>query len=298
MKALQQLFLITRGWSFPISLTAVTLGTAAALEHTTVSIGLYGASLFGACAFHASANAFNDYFDFKHGIDTPQSPTVLYRPHGIFQGLIRPQTLLKLSIGLLALALITGSCLAFKRCVWIWPILLAAVALNFFYTAHPQKNLKYTALGEMAVFLAFGPLLMEGGYAVQTRHLSWNVLFLSIPTGLLVALVLFANNLRDRGFDSAKGIRTLATSISISAGKNLFLCLTFLPYLIIILYVFTGLVRPTALLTLISLPLAKKISHKINEKIPLAADAIASKIALYFNSLLIISLLLNLFLQF
>jgi hypothetical protein len=71
---------------------------------------------------------------------------------------------------------------------------------------------------------------MEGSFAVQTKHLSWNVFLLSIPVGLLVALVLFANNLRDRAFDSRKKIKTLATLTAPRTGKNIFLLLTGLPY--------------------------------------------------------------------
>lgn len=296
MNVLHQFFLITRGWSFPLSLSTVTLGTFSAFGRAPFSLGLYLTCLFGASAFHASTNALNDYFDYKYGIDTPDSPTVLYRPHGIFQNIITPKNLLYLALGLSSLAVITGICLVQTRCVQLWPIFLTGIGLNSFYTLFPKYSLKYLALGEGAVFLGFGPLLMEGSYAIQTQELSWDVFLLSIPVGILISLVLFANNLRDREFDANKGIKTLATEFSLQKGKTIFAVLAFLPYVIIGLYCLTGFVKTSAFLTFLSLPMTIKYVTEFLKKIPLAADAIISKIALIFNLLLLTSLVINRFL--
>lgn len=294
MKILQNSFIIARGWSFPISLTSVSLGAIFAIGKGSVSPALYLVCLLGACILHASSNTFNDYFDYKYGVDTPQSPTALYRPHGIFQGLIDPRALLGISLLLLCLALIIGAWLSVTRTALLLPILIAGASLGLLYTALPKKNLKYNSIGEIAVFLAFGPLLMEGSFAVQAQRLSENVLFLSVPVGMLVALVLFANNLRDREFDASKGIRTLATLVSKKEGLRIFMLLALLPYAFIIFYIIIGVLNWTSLLTLFTLPLTIKIISVFMKSVPLASDAIASKISLFFNSFLAISLLLNL----
>ncbi len=289
---------IIRGWSLPIGISSVTLGTVAAATTQRGSVGLYLLVVLGVCMLHACANTFNDYFDLKYGVDTPDAPTVLYRSHGVFTGLITPSALLYLSITLAAGALLIGACLAILRTAYLWPLIIIGLLLNIYYTALPQRGLKYLALGEPAVFLAFGPIVMEGSFAVQTKHLSWNVFLLSIPVGLLVALVLFANNLRDRAFDSRKKIKTLATLTAPRTGKNIFLLLTGLPYGLIGVYVGTGILGWPGLLVFLSLPTAVTTIKIFSQHIPVNADALASKVALSFNFLLLAALVADIFITF
>jgi 1,4-dihydroxy-2-naphthoate octaprenyltransferase len=288
---------VIRGWSLPISISSVTLGTtAAAPQHG--SIGLYLLVVLGACMLHACANTFNDYFDLKYGIDTPDAPTALYRAHGVFAGLITPKALLYLSIILAAGALAIGAALAILRTAYLWPLIILGMLLNIFYTALPERSLKYIALGEPAVFLAFGPIIMEGSYAVQAGHLSWNVFLLSIPVGIPVALVLFANNLRDREFDSRKKIRTLATLLGPRAGIKTFITLAYLPYAIICAYVGMGILGWPGLFALFSLPTTVRTVRIFLKNIPVTADAMASEITLSFNFFLLIALVANILISF
>lgn len=236
---------------------------------------------------HASANAFNDYFDLKNGVDSPDSPTVLYRPHGVFEGWLSPKTLLGIAITFMTLALAIGGSLAAFRTAWLAPIIGLGIILNIFYTGLRQYSLKYIALGEPAVFLAFGPLIIMGSCAVQTRTFPTDTFLLSIPTGILAALVLFANNLRDREFDARKNIKTLATIMTPQAGKRLFTFMAVLPYPIIGAAVMAGIIRWPALLVLASTPTAIKIIKLFSKEIPVNADALTSEIVLFFNFLLL-----------
>lgn len=288
---------VIRGWSLPIGISSVTLGTAAAATQHG-SIGLYLLVVFGTCMLHACANTFNDYFDLKYGVDTPDAPTALYRPHSVFAGLITPKALLYLSIILAGGALVIGMALAILRTAYLWPLIILGLFLNLFYTALPERGLKYIALGEPAVFLAFGPIIMEGSYAVQTRHLSWNVFLLSIPVGILVALVLFANNLRDREFDSRKKIKTLATLLGPRTGIKTFIVLACLPYAIICAYVGMGILDWPGLFVLFSLPTAFRAVRIFSQNIPVAADAVVSEVALSFNFFLLIALVTNILISF
>ena len=73
------------------------------------------------------------------------------------------------------------------------------------YTAPPLKFV-YRGLGEIAVALGFGPLMLVGAYVVQTRGAwSWEPFVASIPVALLVALILYVNEIPDRRGDAHAG---------------------------------------------------------------------------------------------
>ena len=100
------------------------------------------------------------------------------------------------------------------------------------YTARPVA-LKYKALGEIAVFVMFGPLMVSGAYFVQTGAFSSRVVWISIPFGIFVALVLFANNIRDIGFDGPAGIHIVATLLGGTRSARVYQFFDMLPYVLI-----------------------------------------------------------------
>ena len=82
------------------------------------------------------------------------------------------------------------------------------------YTAPPLKFV-YRGLGEIAVAIGFGPLMLLGAYVVQTRGaLSWEPFVASLPIALLVALILYVNEIPDRRGDARAGKRTLPVRLS------------------------------------------------------------------------------------
>ena len=67
----------------------------------------------------------------------------------------------------------------------------------------------HRGLGELAVFAGFGPIMTLGAYFVQAREYAWEPFLISIPVGILIALVLYVNEVPDRPGDAAAGKRTL-----------------------------------------------------------------------------------------
>ena len=129
---------------------------------------------------------------------------------------------------------------------------------GLFYTARPIA-LKYVALGEPSVFLMFGPLMVTGAYYVQRSEFAGQAVWVSIPVGILVALILLANNIRDIQFDGRVGIRTLATLLGKSSAVRFYELLVVGVYGVTALLVVLGQLSPWAFLTLLSLPLAFKL---------------------------------------
>ncbi|HAJ56271.1 MAG TPA: 1,4-dihydroxy-2-naphthoate prenyltransferase [Candidatus Omnitrophica bacterium] len=287
---LKNFIICTRAWSFNITFIPVTLGTALALREGGISFIFYAACLCGAILLHAAANTLNDYLDLKNKIDTPEAPTALYRPHPVFTNLLTPKELLRLSVCLFLSGAAIGAFFAFFVSPLIWLLLTCGFLLAVFYTA-TAHGLKYIALGEPAVFLAFGPLMVEGAYCIQRSSLSFKTLAVSIPIGIFASLILLANNIRDIEFDAASGIRTIGTLLGKSRALRLYAYLSFFPYLLVAVLVGAGVLKPVSMAVFLILPLNLKNIRAFSKKIPKDADAKTSQVTFLFGIFLILSII-------
>jgi 1,4-dihydroxy-2-naphthoate octaprenyltransferase len=285
-------FLATRPWSFTMTAISVGVGGAVAALDGAFDVWLFLLTLVGAVCVHGATNLINDYFDYKSGVDRPGAPTTLYRPHPLVQGLISPQAVLWVSAGLYAIAAIIGlALLALKGAGLLWFILVGAIA-SFFYTAGPIKY-KYLALGELAVFLMWGPVIVGGTYFVQRGSLSLDAVLISVPFGLLVALVLLANNLRDIDYDRSAGIATLGTLLGQQKTRVLYQGLILLAYLATALLIALKILSPWGVLVFFSAPVAFRLIRTLQREIPNDADARTAQLDTLFGVWLIVGLILE-----
>jgi 1,4-dihydroxy-2-naphthoate octaprenyltransferase len=285
-------FLATRPWSFTMTAISVGVGGAVAALDGAFDVWLFLLTLVGAVCVHGATNLINDYFDYKSGVDRPGAPTTLYRPHPLVQGLISPRAVLWVSVGLYAIAAIIGlALLALKGAGLLWFILVGAIA-SFFYTAGPIKY-KYLALGELAVFLMWGPVIVGGTYFVQRGSLSPDAVLISVPFGLLVALVLLANNLRDIDYDRSAGIATLGTLLGQQKTRVLYQGLILLAYLAIALLIALKILSPWGVLVFFSAPVAFRLIRTLQREIPNDADARTAQLDTLFGVWLIVGLILE-----
>jgi len=285
-------FIATRPWSFSMSLISVSIGTLIAAEETTILWGWYVLVCIGIVCFHATANVYNDYFDTRYQVDQPDSPTARYRPQPILAGMFTPTQLLTEAIVLNGITILIGLILSFGRSKLVFWIGLVGFLACVFYTAGPVK-FKYKAWGEFFVFLMWGPLMFEGAFAVQRQALSWKAFLISIPFGILVGMVLLANNIRDIAYDSRQGIKTIG--ILLGSRRSIFLYAGFIlmAYLYVIGMVLAGILTLWSLLVFLSLPKAIHLLKSFMDKVPEAADAITAQVNTIFGLLLIVALILN-----
>jgi len=284
-------FLATRPWSFSMSAISVTIGSVWAMQKS-FSFSGYVLALVGMVSLHGGANLLNDYFDVKNEVDIPSSPTVQYRPHPLVENAVGLRQTLIFSLVLYGLGAVIGLYLTATRG---WPILaigVAGILTAVSYTA-PPLNLKYHALGEPTVFLLWGPLAMMGAQYVQTQTISPAILLISIPFGILVGLVLLANNIRDMAFDAKQGIKTLPVLMGGARIRLIYGGLIALAFLGVTLMSLLGPLSPWSLLALLALPLAKPVFHIVSGDCPPDADARTAKLDTAFGVLLLMSLLLE-----
>jgi 1,4-dihydroxy-2-naphthoate octaprenyltransferase len=285
-------FIATRPWSFTMSLISVSAGTFVAAEDGPIFWGWFLLVCVGIVCFHATANICNDYFDTRYQVDQPDSPTARYRPQPILTGMFTPVQLLAEAIVLAVMTVLIGLILSFGRSFLVFWIGLIGFLACVFYTAGPIK-LKYKALGELFVFLMWGPLMFAGAYAVQRQVFSLKAVCISIPFGILVGLVLLANNIRDIQYDSRQGIKTIGILLGNRRSLYLYGGLILSAYLYVIGIIAAGILGLWGLLVLLSLPKAIRLLKSFMEKTPEAADALTAQLNTGFGLLIILALVLN-----
>ena len=253
---------------------------------------LFTIALTSGVLMHAATNLLNDYHDVKNGIDTVEAATAQYRPHPLVNGELDATQVLVVGYALFAIAALLGLYLAAK-CGWmIFWIGLIGIIAGITYTAPPIKY-KYFAIGELSVFLMWGPLMIIGAYYVQRQILNINALWVSLPFGVLVALVLLANNIRDINHDRKKHIKTIATILGHRSGLRLFLVLLVIAYAAIIVLTLSGVLTRWALIIFLTLPIAAKLFQQMIKVLPADADAQTAKLDNAFGILLVVSLIIE-----
>ena len=214
-----------RPWSFPASLVPMLVGAALAYRADFWDWPLFLLTLVGGIFVHAGANLFNTYFDFQRGADSSADAD----DRTLVDSLLPPRAVLLAAV---LFFLATGGIGGYLASQSGWQLLAlgaAGFAIGLFYTADPL-GYKYRALGDLGIFVAFGPLLVLGAYFVQTGKLDLLPLVFAIPLGLLIDAILHANNYRDAEADSRIGARTLAHLLGDRGSRYVYYALVLIPY--------------------------------------------------------------------
>lgn len=205
----QAWLLAMRPRTLPVSLGPVLVGTAVAWDAGGHRPLPALAAALGALLLQIGSNFANDVFDYEKGADTEDR---IGPPRATQLGLLSPAAL-KRGMGVVfGLATLVGlylTAVAGPAVVGIGVVsILAAIA----YTGGPYP-LGYHGLGDLAVFVFFGPVAVVGTTFVQTGTLPVLAWLAALPVGFLATAILVVNNLRDVDTDRAAGKRTLAVRL-------------------------------------------------------------------------------------
>jgi 1,4-dihydroxy-2-naphthoate octaprenyltransferase len=287
------LFLATRPWSFTMTFSSVTLGVLVAALAGYFNPVLYLVTFGGMLAFHAATNLINDYFDVRHEVDMMGAPTTKYRPHPVAAGAESPATIGRWAAFFYGLALLSAAYLAILRSPVVLAIVAVGIVGSLLYTADPVV-LKSKGLGEITVFLMWGPLIPLGAYLVQTGMLSVLPVALAVPIGLLVALVLMANNIRDIDYDGSVGMKTVPVLLGRRRGIMLYDSLLTITYLLVPLFVILRILPIWSLLVFLTLPESLGLWRMFGGQIPDNADPRTASLAFKFALLYMAGFILQL----
>ena len=208
-----------------MSLIAAIIGGLLALYDDQFSIGLLLLLALGLTLAHTGSNLVNDFWDYRNGIDTPDSPRAQYGPHPFVGEKNNRREFLLVTGLVLAVATAIGVYLTITAGLWVLAFALGGAFVLLSYSGGPLP-LKYFGMGEIAVFFVWGPLMIGGSYYVMTETLPGWVLLASVPYGLGVTTVLFGKHLDKLGFDSSKGIRTMPIVLGESLARKVTIVLS------------------------------------------------------------------------
>ncbi len=244
----------------------VALGIAVAARSGPFLPGWALLTLLAAALVHLGVNVANDVFDTASGADAANVTPTQFSGGSrvILYGLVSMRGMAWLSAAFFAGAIAIGLFLAVARGFWpLFWIGAAGVFIGVEYTAPPLR-LVHRGLGEIAVALGFGPIMVLGAYFVQAQHLSWEAFYASLPVAILIALVLYANEIPDRPGDAAAGKRTLPVRFSHRAIVAGYRGATATAFALIAIGAATLLLPIWALVALATIPMAIGIARALD----------------------------------
>ncbi len=201
---------------------------------------------------HAANNLLNDYINYARGVDQKNYYRAMYGLQPLVDGLMtRTQNLAYFAFSTV-LALASGLYLAwynnFNLLIWI------LVGLGGFFMLFYTWPLKYMALGELAVLIVWGPLMIGGGCYALTHNWDWTAVFATLPSAFGVTTVILGKHIDEIEGDRAKNIHTLPVLIGEKTARYLAMVMMILPHFLLIYLVAAKYFTALILIVLLALP--------------------------------------------
>ncbi len=231
--SLKDWLVAVRPWSFPASAMPVVVTLAYlywAQQGVNWTNGVW--ALLNIIVFHAAGNTWSDYFDYKHRVDREDT----YGVKTLTSGQFRPQEIYRLSLSLLAVALLAGIGLLWRTGLPLLFVGIGGVACTLLY-----PSLKYRALGDVVIFIAYALLPMLGTAYAATGVVDWATMWAGVPVGLITVAILHANNTRDIETDVRADIHTLAMTVGAQTSMLVYYLEVLLPFVWIVGCAATGI---------------------------------------------------------
>ncbi len=263
------LFLSTRPKFLTASISPVLVGSALGfLVAGTFNWLFFILSLLAIMAFHAGANVINDYYDHLSRNDWVNKNVTPFSGGSRFiqNYLLSPKETLILGLCLFASGAVAGLIIVLlTKSVFI--LSLGAIGLlgGFFYTAKPVK-LGYRTIGEFFIAMLFGVLPVYGAYYLQTARLDLFVLPAACIIGILVFLIILANEFPDAAADAAVNKKTLVVYFGVPASVWIYRIMLGASFILAGLILFHHKFAVGGILYLLTLPVAIMAMKFVNKK--------------------------------
>ena len=213
-------------------------------------------TLVGALLAHISVNVLNDYFDYRSGIDLAAKRTPFSGGSGILPaGLLKAQQVYLFGLASLIGVGAIGIYFTIEYGWKILPLGVAGMLVVYLYTTHITRN---PLLCAIAPGLGFGPLMVVGTYFTQTGEYSVTAGLASLVPGFLVSNLLLLNQFPDVEADKVASRRHIPIAYGRRFSARVYAVLMAATYLSLAVAVAVGVLPLTALIGLLTLPLAVK----------------------------------------
>jgi 1,4-dihydroxy-2-naphthoate polyprenyltransferase len=212
--------------------------------------------LIGVGALHSAGNLINDY------IDTPRSDAINPNPtpfsggsRVIIENLLSARWVFWAAFACFALAVLIGFYLIANGRPYVALVGLLGLIAGLFYSVNPLQFMS-RGLGEVAIFLAFGPLITWGTYYVQTNQFTSPAFSLGFPLGFLITAIIWINEFPDYEADKQAGKRNLVVRLGLAPSRWIYAVLMLAPFPFLLYLVFGQRMSSWMLLAWLPLPLA------------------------------------------
>ena len=212
-------------------LIAWRYGHFAFLPWLIVTLGLFLA--------HGTNNLLNDYTDFSRGVDKDNYFRTQYGVHPLVQEFWTKSQQLQWFAVSGVLAVLAGIFALFYT--GFAPVVIGLFAFGAIVLLFYTWPLKYLGLGELAIFLIWGPIMISGVYIVLTKGWTenvWYVALAAIPFGLSVVSINIGKHIDKSSDDRKKGVGTLPVKIGEKAARYLNIAVFVLMYAVILYLIF------------------------------------------------------------
>ncbi|WP_053218804.1 1,4-dihydroxy-2-naphthoate polyprenyltransferase [Virgibacillus senegalensis] len=289
---------LLRPHTLTASFVPVFVGTMAALLHAPINLWLFAAMLLASMLIQAATNMFNEYYDYVRGLDNEKSVGI---GGTIVRDGVAPKTVLRLALGFFAVAILLGVYICLESSWWIAIIGIVSMLCGYLYTGGPYP-IAYTPFGELIAGFFMGTVIIGISYFIQTMEVTGEVIWISIPVAILIGTIMLSNNIRDLEGDKENGRKTIAILIGRKNAVALLAALFAASYLLMAVYVFTGILPIWSFITLLGLKKAAKAVNGFKGKTVnlemMPAMKATAQTNTFFGLLLGLSLLIEYFFPF
>ena len=253
---LKEFFMCTRPHSYPASIAPVLFGATYALGYESKFSILKFILFLSACLLiQAATNLFNEYYDYKHGLDKVDSEGI---SGSIVKGNLSPKEVMVGALVLYALAFGLGLILTFMTSVYVLLVGLVCMLAGYFYTGG-KYPIAYSPFGEVVSGFFMGTIIIALSFYFQTGYVNADIIVVSLPLFIMIGAILLANNIRDLDNDKESGRRTYAILVGRNNAIKTMAISFIVVYLLNVLFIITKYASWWNLLVFVTIPLAIKI---------------------------------------
>ena len=253
---LKEFFMCTRPHSYPASIAPVLFGATYALGYESkFSILKFILFLLACLLIQAATNLFNEYYDYKHGLDKVDSEGI---SGSIVKGNLSPKEVMVGALVLYALAFVFGLILTFMTSVYVLLVGLVCMLAGYFYTGG-KYPIAYSPFGEVVSGFFMGTIIIVLSFYFQTGYVNADIIVVSLPLFIMIGAILLANNIRDLDNDKESGRRTYAILVGRNNAIKTMAISFIIVYLLNVLFIVTRYASWWNLLVFVTVPLAIKI---------------------------------------
>ena len=253
---LKEFFMCTRPHSYPASIAPVLFGATYALGYEIkFSILKFILFLLACLLIQAATNLFNEYYDYKHGLDKIDSEGI---SGSIVKGNLSSREVMVGALVLYALAFVLGLILTFITSFYVLLVGVVCMLAGYFYTGG-RYPIAYSPFGEVVSGFFMGTIIISLSFYFQTGYVNTDIIVVSLPLFIMIGAILLANNIRDLDNDKESGRRTYAILVGRNNAIKTMAGSFIVVYLLNILFIATKYTSWWNLLVFVTIPLAIKI---------------------------------------